>query len=128
MQKAKVQSKNKKYSTDLTKRCYKLSLHTIKLCDTLPKKRSAWVIADQLIRSTTSIGANLVEARASSTRREYKKFYEIALKSANESKYWIGLLRDAEIAPQKACTPLLEEVTEIANMLAKGVMTLKKKL
>ena len=112
---------------DLRTRCYKFSLQIIKLTDILPNKRSAWVIADQLIRAATSIGANLVEGRASSSRLEFKKFYEIALKSANETKYWLGLLRDAEIADKIKVDILLNEVSELANMLAAGVMKLKRK-
>jgi four helix bundle protein len=122
-----MQNSNAKFKTDLNARCYQLSLKTIALMDALPQKRSAWVIADQLIRAITSIGANLIEARASSSRLEFKKFYEIALKSANESKYWLGLLRDAYLAGAATVSPLLNEVTEIANMLAKGVMSLKRK-
>ena len=50
------------------------------------------MIADQLLRSATSIGANTVEAQAASRRKEFIKFYEIALKSANETKYWPNIL------------------------------------
>ena len=85
--KIKMQNFNSKFKSDLKKRCFLFSLAVIKLTDTLPNKRSAWIIADQLIRAATSIGANLTEARASSSRLEYKKFYEIALKSANECIY-----------------------------------------
>lgn len=87
-----------KDNLDIRLRCYKFSLAVIALTDVLPSKRSAWVIADQLIRSSTSIGANLIEGKSASSRLEYKKFYEIALKSANETKYWLALLRDAKLA------------------------------
>ena len=76
-------------------------MQIISLTDALSNKRSVWVIADQLIRSATSIGANLTESKASSSRREFKKFYEIALKSANETKYWLGLLRDSGLADKE---------------------------
>lgn len=112
---------------DLKVRCYKFSLEIIGLTDTLPNKRSVWVIADQLIRAATSIGANLIEARASSSRLEFKKFYEIALKSANETKYWLGLLRDAELADADKINILLSEANELSNMLAAGVIKLKRK-
>ena len=95
--------------------------------DTLPNKRAAWIIADQLLRSAMSIGANLIEGSAASSRLEYKKFYEIALKSANETKYWLALLRDSGIAEKQKVEELLKEATEIANMLAAGVMKLKRK-
>jgi len=102
-------------------------LRVIGLNDVLPNKRSAWVISDQLIRSSTSIGANLIEARAASSRLEFKKFHEIALKSANETKYWLCLLRDTGLANKEIIENLLKEVIEIANMLASGVMKLKNR-
>lgn len=63
-----MQNCNSKGKSDLKIRSYKFSLDIIRLTDDLPNKRSAWVIQDQLIRSATSIGANLIEARASSSR------------------------------------------------------------
>ena len=120
-----MQNGNSKFKSDLRERCYNLSIQVIALTDTLPNKRSAWVIADQLIRSATSVGANLTEARASSSRLEFKKFHEIALKSANETKYWLALLRDTHLADANAVQKLLDEVTEIANMLASGILKLK---
>lgn len=124
--KVKSQKHKAKYQSDLKARCYCFGLAVIKLTDTLPQKRSAWVIADQLIRSSTSVGANLVEAQASSSRLEFKKFHEIALKSANETKYWLALLRDYGLAETQEVKALLIEVAEIANMIASGVMKLKR--
>jgi len=112
---------------NLRDRCYRFGLEIIKLCDRFPQKRSAWVIADQLIRAATSIGANLIEGKAASSRLEYKKFFEIALKSANEARYWLHLVRDAGIVDQGIAEGLLDEANQIASMLAKGVISLKKK-
>ena len=122
-----MQNLNPKYKSDLRGRCFQLSLTIIALADTLPNKRSAWIIADQLIRCSTSIGANIIEAKSSSSRLEYKKFYEIALKSANEAIYWLELLRDSKLATAEIISPLLQEVTEISNMLGAGVIKLKAK-
>ncbi len=115
------------YKTSLRGRCYQLSLNLIKLIDGLPKQRSCWVIADQLIRCGTSIGANLVEGTASSSRLEFKKFFEIALKSANETKYWLNLLKDSNKTDNNELYKLLKEVGEISNMIASGVIKLKTK-
>ncbi|OGY38986.1 MAG: hypothetical protein A2391_03115 [Candidatus Brennerbacteria bacterium RIFOXYB1_FULL_41_13] len=82
-----MQNLSSKPKSDLKQRCFNFGLRVIGLVDTLPNKRSFWIISDQLLRSATSIGANLVEARASSSRLEFKKFYEISLKSANETVY-----------------------------------------
>jgi four helix bundle protein len=122
-----MQNCNSKFKSNLPERCYKFGLAIIGLTNSLPNKRSSWVVADQLIRSATSIGANLIEARASSSRLEFKKFYEISLKSANETKYWLSLLRDAQLADNNLTSGLFAEVSELANMLASGVIKLKKK-
>ena len=122
-----MQNYNSKFKSDLKQRCFKLSLEVIALTNILPNKRSAWIITDQLIRATCSIGANLVEARASSSRLEFKKFYEISLKSANETVYWLELLRDSKLAPEIKISPLLEEVNEICKMLGAGVIKLKSR-
>jgi four helix bundle protein len=120
-----MQNYNSKFKSDLRQRCYDFSLSIINLSDTLPKKQSSNIISNQLIRSSTSIGANLIEARASSSRLEFKKFYEISLKSANETVYWLQLLRDAKLADSSKIEILLKEVFEIANMLGSGVIKLK---
>src|SRR3989339_2290705 len=120
-----MQNYNSKGKSDLKLRCYKFSLNIISLADILPKKKSAWIIIGQLIRSATSIGANIIEAKAASSRLEFKKFYEIALKSANETKYWLGLLKDAKLSDQETINSLLNKVYEIANMLGSGVIKLK---
>lgn len=122
-----MQNINSKFKSDIRQRCFKFSLNIIKFVDFLPNKRSAWIIADQLIRAATSIGANLIEARASSSRLEFKKFYEIALKSANETIYWLELLRDSKLGDEIKINTLLQAANEIANMLGAGVIKLKNK-
>lgn len=110
----------------LNTRCYKFSINIIKLCDDLPNKRSSWVITDQLIRSSTSIGANVYEARSSSSKIEFKKYFEIALKSANESNYWLNLLKDLNLVDLSTINYLIQEVTELGNILGRSIITLKK--
>lgn len=122
-----MQNYNSKFKSDIRTRCFNFSLNVITACDLLPNKRSAWVISDQLIRSSTSIGANLVEGRASSSRLEFKKFYEIALKSANETMYWLDLLREARLLEMASVEPLIKEAKELASMIAAGVLRLKER-
>ncbi|OIO12718.1 four helix bundle protein [Candidatus Gottesmanbacteria bacterium CG11_big_fil_rev_8_21_14_0_20_37_11] len=122
-----MQNHNLKFKSDLKERCFHFSLNIIALEDILPQKRSTRIIMDQLIRSATSIGANLVEARASSSRREFKKFYEISLKSANETIYWLQLLQETKLTDGNLTISLLKEVQEIANMFGAGVIRLKSR-
>lgn len=114
-------------SNDVKVRSYKFSLEIIKFVNNLPNKRAFWSIGDQLLRSVTSIGANMIEAKASSSRREFIKFYEIALKSANEATYWLRLLKDSYNELSHRCEELLEELQEISNMLGSSILTLKGK-
>ena len=127
MSELKSQNHNPKTKSDLKYRCYYYSIETIKFLGFLIKNDVNKVIVNQLLRSATSIGANIVEAKASSSRRDFIKFYDIALKSANESKYWFGLLRDATEADKTKINSLLQETEEISRMLASSLMTLKGK-
>jgi four helix bundle protein len=121
-----MQNLNSNFKSDLRSRCYDFGLAIIELTNLLPNKRSAWVISDQLIRAATSIGANITEGKAASSRLEFKKFYEIALKSANEFLYWLNLLKDSELVSGLEIERLIKENSEICCMLAAGVIKLKK--
>jgi four helix bundle protein len=79
------------------------------------------------IRSGTSIGANIVEAQAGSSKKDFTNFYFHSLKSANETKFWLGLIRDSAKGDKIRADNLLKEVTEIANILGASIVTLKKK-
>ncbi len=122
------QYKNKtEYKNDLKYRTYYLSINIIKYIASLIENKVYQVITNQLLRSVTSIGANIVEAKSSSSKKDFIKFYQIALKSANESKYWLGLLRDALGLDKKVINEFLLEVDEISKMLASSIITLKNK-
>jgi four helix bundle protein len=73
---------------------------------------------DQLIRSASSVGANLVESTAGSSDKDWKKFLIIALKSANETKYWLCLIRDTMEVDRNKIAELLRESEELAKIIA----------
>jgi len=124
----KSQNYNSKIKSNNVKvRSYELSLKIISFVNSLPNKRVFRIIEDQLLRAITSIGANLIEAQASSSKREFINYYQISLKSANEVKYWLSLLRDSYSTQNKQCQELLDETTEISKMIASSVLTLKGK-
>jgi len=125
MSNVKATTKNPK--TDLKVRTYFFSIKVIKFLATLPDNKIYQIITAQLLRAVTSIGANIIEAKSSSSKRDFIKFYEIALKSANESKYWFGLLRDSLDLDKNTLNIFLEELNEISNMLAASIITLKNK-
>jgi four helix bundle protein len=123
----KNQNHNSKVKNEFRERCYNYSISVIKLINDFPEKRVYWTLSDQLLRSATSIGANIVEAKSASSKKDYIKYYEIALKSANETKYWLGLLRDALDIDKNRIHKLLKETAEIANILAASILTMKGK-
>lgn len=127
MLKVKIQNHNLNPKTDVRHRAYQFSLRTIQLVGGLPEKRVFWVIGDQLLRSATSIGANLIEAKASSSKRDFIHYYEIPLKSANETSYWLSLLRDSYLVSVLKVKPLLDEVEEISKMIGSSLLTMKGK-
>lgn len=129
MSKLKIQTYNLNLKTDLKYRSYHYSLEVIQFINSLPNKRLYWTVGDQLLRSATSIGANIIEAKSSSSKREFIRYYEISLKSANESKYWLSLLRDSNLdnLDLQVIIQLLNETTELANMLGASLLTLKGK-
>jgi len=108
-------------------RVYRFALDIIGFADRLPAEQISRIISGQLLRSTTSIGANVIEAQAASSRRDYANFFTYALKSANECKFWLGLLRDSGRGDEEAVSKLLKEATEIANILASSILTLKRR-
>lgn len=128
-QKSNLKAKNhsSKLKTDLRSRAYKFSISIIFFLKKLPNERIYWIIGDQLLRSSTSIGANIIEAKSASSKRDFMKYYEIALKSANETKYWLGLLRDASNLDKASITELLSECKELSNILGASLLTMKNR-
>ncbi len=113
--------------SDLRYRTYNFSISVIRFIGDLPEKKVFWVISDQLLRSSTSIGANIVEAKASSSRKEFIRYYQIALKSAHETNYWLSLLNDATDINKDRVLVLIKELDEIIKMLTASILTLKNK-
>jgi four helix bundle protein len=122
-----MQSDKLKFKDEFKGRVYRFALDIIGFVEQLPKGQVSRVISDQLLRSATSIGANVVEAQAATSRKDYTNFFAHALKSANETKFWLGLLKDSGKAKGEPIGKLQKEANEIANVLAASILTLKGK-
>ena len=120
-----MQNQNVKHKIKLKDRTYQYSIKMIEFLDNLQKDSSAQIISKQLLRSATSIGANIVEAQSSSSKKDFTKFFNYSLKSANESLYWLGLLKDAKKINNNQLEYLLNETKELANILGSSILTLK---
>ena len=111
---------------DIKLRCYNFSLSIIQLIDSIYIKQIFYSLINQLLRSSTSVGANLVEARSAHSKKDFIKFYEISLKSSNETKYWLCLLRDGLKIDKNKIDNLLSEINEISKIIATIIIKLKK--
>lgn len=125
--KIKEQSQAQTSKIEVRYRAFYLSLEVIRFLDGLTTKASLRIISDQLIRSITSVGANIVEAKASSSKREFLNYFQIALKSANESKYWLAMLRELLSDKKNQINGFLQELEEIAKILGTSILTMKGK-
>lgn len=111
---------------DIKLRCYNFSLAIIQLIDSVYIKQIFYPLINQLLRSSTSVGANLVEARSAHSKKDFIKFYEISLKSSNETKYWLCLLRDGLKIDKNKIDNLLSEINEISKIIASIIIKIKK--
>lgn len=116
-----------KFKKQFKARIYTWVLALVKHIDSLPRDNTSQVFAKQLIRSGTSILANYVEADSASSKKDFINFFTYSLKSANESKVWLSLIKDTKKAPANSTDALQKELAEIANVLAASILTLKGK-
>src|SRR3990167_4251521 len=126
--KSKTQSDKDKFKKEFIARLIALTVRVLRFATQLRKDKSLWAVADQLIRCTGSIGANVVEARGSSSDRDYTRFFEIALKSANETGYWLQVIRGYSLENEKTAAALANEVDEVTRIIGSSVKTLKSRM
>lgn len=122
-----MENERAKFKDDFNQRLIRFSLDCIQLTAQVRKDRNLWPLADQLIRAATSIGANVIEARGSPTTKDYAHFFTIALKSANETRYWLLLIRETALDLQVVSHRLLSEVDEISRVIGASVLTMKNR-
>jgi len=89
----------------------------------LMQDQKEYVISNQLLRCSTSIGANIEEEQAGISRKDFAAKMAIASKEAREARYWLRLLSDSEIVKNYNFSELLTEIDEIVKMLTKIVKT-----
>lgn len=120
---------NSKYikTKEFKKRIYKFVLRLIEIIDKLPKDSVAQRIADQLLRSGTSILGTYIEGLSASSKRDLINFFNHTLKSSNESKVWVAILRDTKRMKTEDANWLLKELEEYSKIFAASILTLKGK-
>jgi len=112
---------------EFKKRLYSLVLRIIKFVEDCRESQTTRIIGDQLIRSGTSILGNYIEGQSASSKKDYTNYFHHCLKSANESKVWVSILRDTNNADRQEANSILAEFDEISKIFGSSVLTLKGK-
>ena len=110
----------------IEKRAYQFALRIVKAYKYLTRQQSEFVLSKQMLRSGTSIGAMMREAKFAQSRADFVSKTSIALKEANETLYWIELLHDSEYIDDKTFESIHNEANEITSILASIVKTTKE--
>lgn len=107
---------------------YAFALRIIKLYKYLITEQKEYVLSKQVLRSGTSIGALVKEAEHAQSKADFINKMNIALKEANETEYWLMLLRDSEYISTKSFESIHPDSVELIKLLASIVKTSKEKL
>ena len=92
----------------------------------LPDRPGVRRIVDQLMGASGGIGANLEEAQAASSRREFVRHCEIALRESRETNFWLRVCQRTKLGDQPVCSALLDEGLQIARIIAVIVINTKR--
>jgi four helix bundle protein len=123
-----MQNAKCKMSENLLKdKSYNFALRTVKLYRHLVQGKAEFVLSKQVLRSGTSIGANIIEANRGESKSDFIHKLSIALKEAYETEYWLNLLRDSEFLTERQTVSILGECQELQKLLTASIKTAKSK-
>ncbi len=111
---------------EISERAFEFAVRVVKLCQVLDEKPGvSRTLANQLLRSGTSVGANLAESKGGQSRADFLSKVSISLKEARETHYWLRLLNAADILSERQLAPLLDEANQIVAILTTIVKNTK---
>lgn len=111
----------------LRDRAKEFAKQIVVLCRTIKQERRESVLTNQLLRSGTSIGANIHEAQYAQGTKDYISKFEIALKEVYETEYWLDLLFETGYMDEQTYKPLQNSCGAIRRMLISSIRTMKDK-
>jgi len=111
---------------EIGQRAFAFAVRVVKLCRALEKTPGvSRTLANQLLRSGTSVGANLEESKGGQSRADFLAKVYIALKEARETHYWLRLLVASEVVAESQLEPLLDECNQLIAILTTIAKTTK---
>ena len=98
-------------------KAYKFAIRIVNACKYLQKEKKEFVLSKQLLKSGTSIGANIAEANGGISSADFSAKISIAYKETLETKYWLSLLKDTGYIDEKSFDSIYQDADEIAKIL-----------
>ncbi len=111
----------------LKEKSYKFALRMIKLFQYLSGEKKEYVLSKQVLRSGTSVGANIEEAYQGESKADVIHKLAISNKEAFETHYWLRLLRDSSLLEEKIANSLIADCVELEKLLVSSIKTAKIK-
>jgi len=102
---------------DITDRTFRFATRVVPLVNALPRTVAGQVIARQVMRAGSSVGANVEEAQAASSTKEFPRRMEIAQSEAREVLYWLRLVAECGLVPKIRVADLLREADELVRII-----------
>jgi four helix bundle protein len=112
-------------SSVLKEKTYSFSIQIVKLCRGLIEDKKEYILSKQVLRSGTAIGALVAESIYAQSKADFIHKLSISMKEANETEYWINLLKDTDIISEADFSPLNKDLQEIIRILISSIKTAK---
>lgn len=113
-------------SNVLYTKAYAFALRIVKAYQYLSGEKREFILSKQLLRSGTSIGANIAEANGAISKADFSAKLSIAYKESLETKYWLSLLKDGGYINEKTYDDIFTEADELARLLFTSIRTARK--
>ena len=115
-----------KKENPLMKKSYDFALETVRLYKRIVASKREFVLSKQMLRSGTSIGANIAEANGAISTADFSAKISLAYKESLEVKYWISLLKDSEYIKIEKAIQLIERADELSKIMFSILKTTKR--
>ncbi len=110
----------------LKEKSYKFAIRIVKLTKYLQEEKKEFILSNQVLRSGTAIGALVAESEFAQSKPDFISKLHISLKEANETNYWIDLLKDSEYINDKMYKSIQPQIKELISILVTSIKTSKE--
>lgn len=110
----------------LKEKSYQFAIRIVKLTQYLQNEKNEFILSKQILRSGTAVGALISESEFAQSKPDFISKLHIALKEANETNYWIDLLKDTQFINEKMYNSIQPEIKELISILVSSIKTSKE--